>query len=653
MVVENNLMLEVKAILKSFGDKYFNGDKLKKHKVIDNLNSYDEKLIQSLLNNKTINRDFVISVNGKKIFKLNEFIDMFQYKEFWQDSYTNYANKIGLTVGGKFIDECEDVVLDFPYKDTVLKAGMTKEDKQKEDLAPNEMFLNETIAKDEIDVLFDKKIFKNVKKYSAEGVQPVSKFKEDDNLIIKGNNLIALHSLRNKYAGKVKLIYIDPPFNTGDDEFNYNDGFKHSSWLIFMKNRLEIAKNLLADDGLIFVQIDSSKNNKGKVKGTSELPYLNILLDEVFGRENFVAHLHWKKKKQPSFLSKVAGVMESILIYAKNEDKVGKLIMGETTDKTKRIDNSSNKISERIISKGIRYFGEENYVIKKGKYQNKTMITEFLDDVIIKNGRTQNKFRAIAKFRNIQDDITKFCEEDLLYITSKNSFRRFKTDEEINSGKSITDLLLDWGQNQDATSELKQLFEITDDSKIFATPKPELLLHNIISCSTEEGDIVLDFFLGSGTTCAVAHKLGRRFIGIEQMDYINTISVPRLQKVIEGEQGGISKDVNWQGGGSFVYAELFEKNAGFIKDILNAKTIDDLKKVYDIMLEVGDLDFRADLSKIDWTMSFEDNQKLLVKIIDKNQLYFNYSEIDDSEVSEWLTDEEISFNKNFYENLEG
>lgn len=307
MVIESKIMLEVKNILKSFGNKYFHGDKLKKHKVIEDLNSYNEVLIQSLLNNETINRNFVISVNNKKIFKLNEFIDMFQYKEFWQDSYTKYANKIGLTVGGQFIDECENIVLDFPYKDTVLKAGMTKEDKQKEDLLPNEMFLNETIARDEIDVLFDKKIFKNVKKYSADGVTLPSNFKEDDNLIIKGNNLIALHSLRDKYAGKVKLIYIDPPYNTGNDTFLYNDKYNHSSWLTFMKNRLEIARELLSDDGSIWVTLDDK-----------EAPYARLLMDSIFDRDNYVTAVTWQHSDNSNNNALVFSEdYNTILVYSK------------------------------------------------------------------------------------------------------------------------------------------------------------------------------------------------------------------------------------------------------------------------------------------------------------------------------------------------
>ncbi|MBK9299762.1 MAG: site-specific DNA-methyltransferase [Bacteroidetes bacterium] len=314
-----------------------------------------------------------------------------------------------------------------------------------------------------------------------------------DNIILKGNNLLALHTLKQEFAGKVKLIYIDPPYNTGGDGFNYNDSFTHSSWLTFMKNRLEVAKELLVDGGLIIVQIDASRNNKNGRVGAPELPYLHIILDDIFERKNYIGHLHWKKKKQPSFLSKIAGVMESIIIYSNNESKVDKLQLGNTSDSTTRVDNADNNVSEMILKAGIKYMGAEDTTIAKGVYKNKTMSTEFLNDVIVENGRTTNDVKVKAKFRTSQTQITKFCETDLIYITERNSLRRFKTEEEKEKGKTITDLLLDWGQNQDATDELRKLFNVTDDSKPFDTPKPELLLHNLISCCTEEDDLVLDF----------------------------------------------------------------------------------------------------------------------------------------------------------------
>lgn len=201
------------------------------------------------------------------------------------------------------------------------------------------------------------------------------------------------------------------------------------------------------------------------------------------------------------------------------------------------------------------------------------------------------------------------------------------------------------------TRELDKLF----NKKIFTFPKPEGYLKRIIDIASEPGDLVLDFFMGSATTQAVAMKMHRRFIGIEQMDYTNTVSIPRLQKVMDGEQGGISKDVNWQGGGSFIYVELMPKNMGYLQDIIQAKDLNELKAVYTRMLtgtdtnDPADISFRADLDKIDWSQGFEDNKRLLVKLLDKNGLYYNYSEIDDENVRHLLSDEDYYCNKSFYE----
>ena len=194
-----------------FDDKYFIEGIVHKSKVIQDLDEYDVALIEAFIGNETVKSNFTINIAGNIVIQTNKLLDLFEADEYWQDSYTKYSKKIGLTAGGKFIDESTDVVLDFPYKDTVLKASMSKEDTDKDDLRPDEPFLNEVIEKEEIDVLLDKKILINAKKYDADGEHEVDSFSEDDNLIIKGNNLLALHTLKEKYAGKVKLIYIDPP----------------------------------------------------------------------------------------------------------------------------------------------------------------------------------------------------------------------------------------------------------------------------------------------------------------------------------------------------------------------------------------------------------------------------------------------------------
>ncbi|GIN57933.1 hypothetical protein J8TS2_22520 [Lederbergia ruris] len=267
----------IKEVLEQFGEKYMIEGQLNKSKVIQDLDAYDKDLLGAFIENETIKENFTITINGHMVLQTNKLIELFEADEYWQDSFTKYSKKIGLTAGGKFIDESTDVVLDFPYKDTILKASMSKEDTDKDDLRPDEPFLNEVIAKEEIDVLLDKKILVNAKKYDQDGVREVNSLSEDDNLIIKGNNLLALHTLKERYAGKVKMVYIDPPYNTKSaaTTFHYNNRFNHSTWLTFMKNRVEIAKDFLREDGVFVVAIDDN-----------ELFYLGVLLDEIFGESN-------------------------------------------------------------------------------------------------------------------------------------------------------------------------------------------------------------------------------------------------------------------------------------------------------------------------------------------------------------------------------
>lgn len=623
------LFEHVKEVL-SKNESFCKDGKLFKNNVVEAALKLDTELLSILLKDDTSKKHFFITVEGVQVFDKVKFQQFVSNKQFLPDSYTTFKNKIGLTANGDYLTEANEVVLDFPYKDCVLEGGQTKEDQKRK-----EIFWNETLASDEIDRLFEPKVLTNWKKYDKKGEHVPTSVTDKDNLIIKGNNLLALQSLVPKFKGKINLVYLDPPYNTGGDGFNYNDRFTHSAWLTFMRNRLELTRRLMAKDGLIVLQIDSSRNNKNGRIGSPELGYLHVLMDEVFGRKNFVGHLHWKKKKQPSFLSKVAGIMESIIIYAKDESLIDKLQIGNTSDTTTRVDNSDNNVSEALLLKGIRCMGKEEGIIKSGVYQNKTMSTEFLDDVKIKDGRTLNPVRVKAKFRTTKEEIKRFCELDLIYITEKNSLRRFKTEEEKSKGKTITDLLLDWGQNQDATNELRELFDIKDDSKPFDTPKPELLIHNIITACSKEGDIILDYFSGSGTTQAVSHKLSRQYIGVEQLDYINTIVVERLKKVISGEQGGVSKTANWKGGGSFVYAELAENATSYISKIEalnNSKEAialwNELKEEPFISYRVSPSEFDANIESFE-QLALDDQKKLLISTIDKNHLYINYADIED------------------------
>ena len=222
---------------------------------------------------------FFADVEGVLVFDKVGFGWVINNRQFLPDSYTRYKNKIGLVNSrDEYISTSKDVVLVFPYKDCVLEGGQTKEDQKRD-----EIFYNETLAPDEVDRLLYPKVFMNAKRYTADGVESITEFKDTDNLIIKGNNLLAIASLLKRYEGQVNLIYIDPPYNTGNDSFKYNDSFNHSTWLTFMKNRLEIAKKLLANNGSIYVQIDNN-----------ELHYLKVLMDEIFGVENFQREIIWR-----------------------------------------------------------------------------------------------------------------------------------------------------------------------------------------------------------------------------------------------------------------------------------------------------------------------------------------------------------------------
>lgn len=458
----------------------------------------------------------------------------------------------------------------------------------------------------------------------------VSFDKEKDNLIIKGNNLLALHTLKEEFAGKVKVIYIDPPYNTGNDGFGYNDKFQHSAWMAFMKNRLQIAYELLSEDGSIWINLDDNETH-----------YLKVLSDEIFGRTNFVSTISWQKIHSIKNDSRYFSVNQDfLLVYAKNKEQFIVRDLPRTKEMDERYKNPDND------PRGPWQSGD---LVAQGERTN--------GHFIVKSPSTGKEFDVASGKHWVysQDNLEKLVEDNQIWFGKDgNSFPRKKRFlKDITGGRRPSTIWLsnEVGHNQEAKRESISILK--EDA--FGTPKPERLIQQVLTISTNESDLVLDFFMGSATTQAVAMKMNRRFIGIEQMDYINTVSVPRLQKVIEGEQGGISKDVNWQGGGSFVYAELFPKNMGYLQDVIHAKDLEELNSVYERMLsgtdtdEPADISFRADLSKIDWLQGFDENKRLLVKLIDKNGLYYNYSEIDDSNVRDMISDSDYTFNKFFYE----
>jgi adenine-specific DNA-methyltransferase len=527
----------------------------------------DPELIKLLLSDKATKQHFFFEVEKTLIFDKEKFIRFVSNKQFLPDSYTAFKNKIGLTAGDEYVSENKEIVLTWPYKDCVLEGGMTKEDQKRD-----EIFYNETLAPDDINRLLDAKVFTNFKRIDKKGEHKLDGFNRDekgtikDNLIIKGNNLLALASLKKEFAGKVKLIYIDPPYNTGNDGFNYNDSFNHSSWLVFMKNRLEIARQLLSDDGSIYIQLDYNEAHYGK-----------IVMDEVFGRNNFQREIIWKLGGLAGYKSLANNFIrghETILFYSKTQNF------------------SFNKIYLPYNEAQLKRFSG---VDKEGK-----------------------KYKIITKDKKLYLDNAK--------------------------GVPISDLWDDIASFQTVVNSQ----EIMD----FDGQKPEKLLLRIIESSSNKGDIVLDYHVGTGTTLAVAHKMGRQYIGIEQMDYIHELPESRLKKVIAGEQGGISKAVKWQGGGDFVYIELAKWNEEWIEKIRDAKTGKELAKLWNEMKETAFLSFKVESKMIDANakdfedLSLADQKKFLIECLDKNQLYVNLSEIEDKEYGVSKEDKEL--NKNFY-----
>ncbi|CAC13569.1 TYPE III RESTRICTION-MODIFICATION SYSTEM: METHYLASE [Mycoplasmopsis pulmonis] len=563
--MKKNIFDLVEDLLKT-KSKYVSKDgKLVKTLISSDIMTMNESLLSLLLSNEEIKKTFFKNINGTLIFDKQKFAWFIESKEFLPNSYTKYTNKIGLTHNGYFISSTDDVVLDFPFKDCVLEGGQTKDDQKR-----NEIFYNEIIAKDEISRMLAPKVFTNAKRYTKDGVEENIEFNENDNLIIKGNNLIALSSLLERYEGKVKLIYIDPPYNTGNDSFNYNDSFNHSTWLTFMKNRLELARKLLKEDGVIFVQCDKN-----------EMAYLKIIMDEIFYRENELSTIIWLNKEgggksdSKFFRQK----HEYILCFAKNY-KNASIYPQEVQDKD-------------------RYKEEDKYLSTRGKFQlikldsGSLGYSKNLDYPIKHNGKTYYAGGNKRKWENRQNGGSNIKDwgwrwsKEKLDWGIKNDFIVFKNDnvytkQYLNCDKDgniierkIQPLpIIEKYSNTQSNKHMKELF-----SKVpFNYSKPEGIIFEILNWTTKKNDLVLDFHLGSGTTTAVAHKMSRKYIGIEQMDYIQDITIERMKKVIDGEQGGISKNVDWKGGGSFVYFELLENANELIEKVYSSTYIPERKR---------------------------------------------------------------------------
>ena len=649
-------------------ERFFTEDgNLLRNKVYESAMNMDAGLIALLLGNDDTKKRFFTEVSGTFVFDKVGFGWVVNNRQFLPDSYTRFKNRIGLTDSrGDLISASNDVVLSFPYKDCVLEGGQTKEDQKRD-----EIFYNTTLAPVEVDRLLYPKVLVGSKRYTSEGIEESVTFNDNDNLIIKGNNLLAISSLLKRYEGEVKCIYIDPPYNTGGDSFRYNDNFNHSTWLTFMKNRLEIGYRLLAKKGAILVHIDYH-----------EIGYLIPLMDEIFGKNNCVQIITVKTSSPAGFKTVNPGpieVTEFILFYTKQREMFDfkKMYVPSEYDFNYDlyIENPEDEPEEWRLDKLYNVIYRQNDIIigntpqqsaknakqKWGEHW-KIIREQLMEAFALENAdrivsvrdpqKPTNDLKELLKHSKTERDkvfvYSKADGESKGYVYNGGAFSFYSNKVmELDGILTSTELLsglwsdISWdGIANEGNVTLKN------------AKKPEKLLRRIIEMCSNPDEIILDFFAGSGTTCAVAHKLRRKYIGIEQLDYGDNDMQYRLSTVINGDTTGISSSINWQGGGSFVYCELAKCNQHFVDEVTSAETDADLTDILELVVSTGFISSKLNPANITeaaddfWDLSIQDKKRFILELLDKNMLYVNLCDLDDEDYN--ISEADKAFTRTFY-----
>ena len=624
----------------------------------------DQGLIHLLLSNEETSTRFFADVDGVKVFDKIGFAWVINNRQFLPDSYTRFKNKIGLAdENGDLISTSGKVELVFPYKDCVLEGGQTMEDQKRQ-----EVFYNQLLAPDDIDRLLFPKVLSNAVRYSKDDQSPTTEFLSTDNIVIKGNNLLSLATLMRNYEGMVKCIYIDPPYNTGKkNSFGYNDSFNHSTWLSFMKTRLEYAKRLLTRDGCILIQTDDK-----------EQAYLKVLCDEIFGAEQyettFFVQVRFTNKTlaEDSTLHKV---METVHVYSKNHGafRINKIKEQYSLDKfCWKIRELAEPQTIEVGGKKVDIYTDGKYEIIKTEPNIDGLKETWATGSLIRQGGTAAEF--LAKYlidRKKVDGLKVLYKvhdmgEDGLgfrYILGPQKASAFRgkfysgvplaIKDEVRTGvydkeKPVPNLIYNYLSSEADFGNCRNEGGVD----IEGGKKPEQLLKFFLNYFSNEGDLILDFFGGSGTTAAVAHKMNRRYITCEQMDNQIEMIKSRLSSVVAGEKTGISSDVDWQGGGSFIYCELAKLNQTIVEEIEAATDDTTLSDIYERMVKSGFISYKVNPADIDTAaddyaaLSLDDRKRFLMEILDKNLLYVNYCDIDDEEFG--ISDEDKAFTRSFY-----
>ena len=601
----------------------------------------DHGLVKLLLADKEIKAKFFDEIEGHWVFNLNTFIEYVSQKNFLDNSYTRFRNRIGLAVGGKYLRERGDVALVWPYKDCVLEGGQTKDEERRK-----EVFFNEVLAQDEITRLLAPKVLTTFTRYAAKSKCELRDFVRDangairDNLILKGNNLLALHVLKANFRRRIKVIYIDPPYNpdSNANTFAYNNNFNHSAWLTFMKNRLEIAKDLLAEDGVLIVAIDEN-----------EQAYLGVLLKDLFPQHetHCITIVHNPRGVQGSNFSYTHE-------YAFFVIPAGKKTIGDRKIKEEEIDwsplrnwggesrreDARNCFYPVIVEDGLIVgFGD---VLEAGKHPASQTV---------KSGKRSLVYPID---RNGVERKWRYARQSVEEIKHLLRAKEIDGGYDIEIGKDFGTYKTVWEDSRyDANAYGTQLVKSLVPDCTFDFPKS---LWNVYDClfaaaARDKQAIVLDFFAGSGTTAHAVIELNRdggdrKFILCEQMDYVESVTVARVKAVQKAEKKG-----------DFVYCELMKYNEAFMERIEAAKTSKELVKIWKEMAEGSFLNWYVnpqipdDAVKDFEALGQEEDglkkqKRLLAELLDKNQLYVNLSEIDDPRFK--VSDEDKALNKAFY-----
>lgn len=647
-----NLFTHLEQVVLRMDSRFCTEDgHLLKNNVVEAALALDPKLLHYLLADEKLRKQFFREVDGLLVFDKVQFQRFVMNKQFLPDSYTSFKNKVGLTnENGEFLSESREIVLSWPYKDCMLEGGQTKEDAKR-----NEIFWNETLAPDEINRLTEPKALCNFRRYDSKGEHKATELCPDDNLIIKGNNLLALYSLRQRFRGKVKLIYIDPPYYfhkpKPSDTFSYNSNFHLSTWLVFMKDRLRIARDLLSENGVILCHIKEDA-----------IHWLKVLMEEIFYADNFVETFIWKNTDNPDSLSnKSRSSVEYIICFEKKKNASIAYKGKKTENGDAPLLNSGNNEHELIFPAGCIKFNIPDGIYPAGKPDRVTL----LNDIEVKNGLNINNVRLKGEFKWSQTLLNEEVNLGTYFVVKTNKFSiRFQRPQGtiMAPEKFIEDQYLSKaigvGSNEDASTHLKNM------GIDFTNSKPESVVAFFVRAMTEERDIVLDFFIGSGTTAAVSHKMNRQYIAVDQMDYIETETIKRMNLVIQGEQGGISQALKWTpqnpdlldgdkyAHNSFVYCELAQANQQFVDEIMAANEPFKLQEVWALLQEKGFLSYKVSPKMINEhaedfnDLLLEDQKRFLIECLDKNMLYIPYSDIDDEGFT--LSENDKQLTRQFY-----